>query len=94
MKNPPHTTAHVFIRGHVQGVSFRANLWREAKKNGLTGWVRNNKDGSVEAVLQGDPDKVNETIKWAHRGPPAAKVESVDVSYESGSRAYDHFHIQ
>ena len=94
MKSQPHTTAHVFIRGHVQGVSFRANLWREAKKNGLNGWVRNLKDGGVEAILQGEPDKVNEVIRWCHDGPPAAKVEAVDVSYESFHEVMTHFHIR
>ncbi len=94
MKNQSHTTAHVFVRGHVQGVSFRAHIWREAKKHGLTGWVRNLQDGTVEAILQGDQDKVNEVVKWCHQGPPAAKVEGVDVSYESGSEEMTHFHIR
>jgi len=52
MKTHCITTAHIYVSGHVQGVSFRANLWREAKKNNLTGWVRNLKDGRVEAILQ------------------------------------------
>jgi acylphosphatase len=94
MKNQPHATAHVFIEGHVQGVSFRANLWREAKKNNVTGWVRNLKDCRVEAVLQGDPDKVNEVVKWCHTGPAAAKVERVDVAYESSYEVLTHFHIR
>jgi len=94
MKNTLHTTAHIYVSGHVQGVSFRANLWREAKKNNLTGWVRNLKDGRVEAILQGDPDRVNETIKWCRRGPPAAKVEGVDVAYEPDMETYTHFRIQ
>jgi acylphosphatase len=94
MKNPAETTAHIFIYGHVQGVSFRANLWREAKKHMLMGWVRNLKDGSVEAVLQGDQDKVNEAVKWCHTGPAAAKVEKVEVSYESGREKLTQFFIR
>lgn len=94
MKTQPHTTAHVLIRGHVQGVSFRAHLLREAKKNGLKGWVRNLNDGSVEAVLQGGRDRVNEVVRWCHNGPPAAKVEAVVVSCESGQEAFTQFQIR
>jgi acylphosphatase len=94
METKFQATAHIVIQGHVQGVSFRANLWREAKKHMLMGWVRNLKDGSVEAVLQGEPDKVNEVIKWCHTGPAAAKVEKVDVSYESGAERFTHFFIR
>ncbi|MFZ2456343.1 MAG: acylphosphatase [Candidatus Altiarchaeia archaeon] len=94
MKTNTGVTAHIFIRGHVQGVSFRANLWREAKKHNLMGWVRNLKDGSVEAVLQGEAGGVNEVIKWCHTGPAAAKVEKVDVAYESPQEKFTHFFIR
>lgn len=94
MKPKTHVSAHIFIHGHVQGVSFRANLWREAKKHGITGWVRNLKDGRMEAVLQGEEDKVEEVIKWCRRGPPAAKVEKVEVAYEEGPENHTRFDIR
>lgn len=65
------------IRGHVQGVSFRESMRAEAARLGVTGWVRNRKDGSVEAFVQGESAAVEELETWAHEGPPGAKVENV-----------------
>jgi acylphosphatase len=70
-------TIRLLIRGRVQGVSYREALREEAVRLGVTGWVRNLADGSVEAVLQGKPDDVGALTAWARRGPPAARVESV-----------------
>lgn len=65
------------IRGKVQGVLFRESMREEAARLGITGWVRNKKDGSVEALIQGPANAVEELITWAHEGPPAAAVETV-----------------
>lgn len=67
------------IHGRVQGVSYRASAQAEAERLGLTGWVRNRHDGSVEALVAGSTDAVEAFIGWARRGPPAARVDSVDV---------------
>ena len=67
------------IRGHVQGVFFRASMRQEAEALALTGWVRNRRDGTVEALVQGPAWAVEALTKWAHRGPEAAQVERVDV---------------
>ena len=67
------------IAGYVQGVGFRYALAREARAHGLAGWVRNRRDGSVEAVLQGSAEAVDKLITWSRRGPPSARVERVDV---------------
>lgn len=75
----------LYIRGRVQGVGFRASLRSEAARRGLSGWVRNRRDGSVEAVVRGERSAVDELIAWARRGPPAAYVECVDVRDESGA---------
>ncbi|HMM50696.1 MAG TPA: acylphosphatase [Burkholderiaceae bacterium] len=72
------------IRGRVQGVGFRAALAREARRLGLAGWVRNRRDGSVEAVVAGEAALVEELIRWAGRGPSAARVDRVDVEPASG----------
>lgn len=70
---------HVRIRGRVQGVFFRAWTREEAQKLGVTGWVRNCSDGSVEARLEGEPDCVSTLIGRMRSGPPEARVDLVDV---------------
>ena len=69
---------HVTIRGRVQGVGFRYWARRTATARGLTGWVRNRRDGSVEAVFAGDEQAVVEMITLCRRGPDAARVASVE----------------
>ena len=73
----------VVVHGRVQGVFFRDGSQREAQRRGLTGWVRNRDDGTVEAVVQGDADAVDAFVRWAQEGPSAAEVSSVEVSDES-----------
>ena len=70
-------TRHLRISGRVQGVGFRYSLHGEAKARGVAGWVRNRRDGSVEALLQGEAAAVDAVIAWARRGPPAAEVEQL-----------------
>jgi acylphosphatase len=67
------------ISGRVQGVGFRYALADQARARSLCGWVRNRRDGSVEAVLAGEETDVEAVIAWAHRGPPAARVTAVAV---------------
>lgn len=67
------------IEGYVQGVGYRASLAREAEALGLRGWVRNRRDGSVEALVEGDPHAVEAIIRWARVGPPAAAVSNVTI---------------
>jgi acylphosphatase len=71
-------TLQVRITGLVQGVGFR--MWTEtsARARGLSGWVRNRRDGSVEAVISGDNDKVDEMLAYFWQGPVASRVEKVD----------------
>jgi acylphosphatase len=78
---------HLSIRGRVQGVGFRFYLERKARELGITGWVRNRHDGSVEAVVQGAPEAVQAMIAAARRGPPGAAVVGVQEGEASGDYA-------
>jgi acylphosphatase len=69
----------VVISGVVQGVYFRVSARDEAVRLGVHGWVRNRRDGSVEALYQGAPDAVEQMIAWSHQGPPGARVDRVEV---------------
>lgn len=73
------STYHLRIAGRVQGVGYRDALRREALANGVAGWVRNRRDGTVEAVLQGTPAAIDAVIAWARHGPPAARVNGIDA---------------
>ena len=77
-------TRRLTIRGKVQGVGFRESMIREAAALGVTGWVRNRHDGSVEAVISGTEEQVNAILMWAHLGPPTAQVLDVDVAPDDG----------
>ena len=72
----------VMVRGQVQGVFFRDTCRRQARSRQVAGWVRNNDDGSVEAVFEGDPDAVTALVDWAHEGPAGARVSRVEVTEE------------
>ncbi len=72
------------IHGRVQGVGFRASLAWEAKREGVAGWVRNRRDGTVEAMLCGSDEAVAATIAWLRRGPPGARVDRVEVELGCG----------
>jgi acylphosphatase len=80
-------TRHLAISGRVQGVGFRFYLQKRARELGLAGWVRNRRDGSVEAVIQGGPEAVETMTAWARRGPPSALVAEVRISDGSGDYA-------
>lgn len=69
------------IAGRVQGVGYRDWLQREARRHGLSGWVRNRADGSVEALLAGEEDALNAVLIACRRGPPLAHVERIDESF-------------
>lgn len=71
---------HLSIKGKVQGVGYRAFVEQKAKLLGLEGWVRNRQDGSVEAVVAGDADSVDDLVRNCHEGPAACSVSAVDPS--------------
>ncbi len=84
---------HLFVKGRVQGVFFRAAAQREARRLGVGGWVRNRNDGSVEIVAEGEEDSVKEIISWAQHGPSAARVEAVDVRWKGYTGEFAEFRI-
>jgi acylphosphatase len=77
-------TRRVVVRGRVQGVGFRWWMVEEAQALGLDGWVRNRRDGTVEAVLRGPADAVAEMLRRCEIGPPAARVRAVEAAEEPG----------
>jgi acylphosphatase len=79
------------IQGRVQGVFFRESLRQEAERLGIAGWVRNRADGDVEALIQGDAAAVEALAAWAHRGPPAARVDRVDIRLDEPVLHLTHF---
>jgi acylphosphatase len=85
--------AHVKITGRVQGVYYRASMLQEAQKLGLTGWVMNCPDGSVEAIAEGSRGKIEQLIAWCQCGPPGARVTDVDVRWETPEHAFRGFAI-
>lgn len=96
------TQAHVYVKGEVIGVGFRAWTKIQAKVLGITGWVRNNFErhdvfgthGGVEAVLQGKEHEVEQMIQILRKGSPIARVDDVDVFYQKPKEMFEHFEIR
>ena len=86
--------AHVYVSGRVQGVFFRSETRDEAVKHRVTGWVRNLPDGRVEAVFEGDKEKVEKLIEFCRRGPPGARVAKVEVRWEPYKGEFKDFRIR
>jgi acylphosphatase len=72
---------HLVVSGRVQGVAFRAYTVDEARRLGLAGWVRNLPDGRVEAEAEGEREALEALVRWCRRGPPAARVDDVAVTW-------------
>jgi len=87
------TRAHIIVSGRVQGVFFRSRTSARARRTGVTGWVRNLRDGRVEAVFEGDREAVEEMIGFCKVGPPGALVKDVEVRWEAYTGEYENFTI-
>jgi acylphosphatase len=83
--------AHVIISGRVQGVFFRAAIMEEATEHHVTGWAHNTSDGRLEAVFEGEQENVNKMVEFCRRGPPAAKVTSIEIVKEAYTGEFTDF---
>ena len=77
-------TKHLRITGKVQGVGFRAAMYREAQRLSVTGWVRNRKNASVEAVIQGPEKSISEMLAWVKNGPAGSRVDQIEINDVDG----------
>ncbi len=87
-------SAHLLISGRVQGVFFRAFTAETAQKFGLSGWVRNISRGRVEALLEGPRADIEKALRQLQEGPPASRVECIDVQWQEPTGEYDDFIIR
>lgn len=94
--------AHIYIKGDVIGVGFRAWTKIQAKIKGVTGWVRNNMErpeifgpsGGVEAQIQGDEEKINSMVESLKKGPPVSRVEGVEIIWQDAKEIFEGFDIK
>lgn len=87
------TRAHIIIKGRVQGVCYRAFTQEVAIKLGLAGWVRNKRDGTVEAVFDGEKSKIQEAIDLCWKGPSLAYVSDIEINWQEIVEGYTDFRI-
>jgi len=86
--------AHIKVTGRVQGVYYRSTAKEVAVEKRLTGWVRNLPDGSVEIVVEGEKEKIEEFIKWCWKGPPLAIVKNLEVKWEEYKNEFNNFEVR
>ena len=85
---------HIFISGKVQGVFFRDSVLKLAEKLKVFGWIQNLENGIVEAVFEGDKDKVEQMIKYIRKGPLFAKVKEIDIDEQRYTGEFKDFQIK
>jgi len=86
-------TVSVIVHGRVQGVAFRHHTCLRARELGVTGWVRNLPDGAVEGLFEGNDRAVAELVEWCRSGPPAARVDRLDIREDSYRGEFESFDI-
>jgi acylphosphatase len=85
---------HVKVCGRVQGVYFRASTVEQGRRLGLSGWVMNCADGSVEVAAEGEIDQLEQLVNWCHHGPPGAQVKEVRAQWEAPKEEFRSFYIK
>ena len=88
---PTRARLHAVVRGRVQGVNFRYYTLRTGERLGLTGWVANRWDGTVEVVAEGSREKLGDLLSFLQRGSPSALVQKVDVDWQPGTGEFEDF---
>ena len=83
--------SRLVIRGRVQGVGYRYAMADTAQALGVTGWVRNRRDGTVEAFVQGELAIIDALLAWCHKGPPSARVDAIDATAAEADAMLDSF---
>ena len=86
--------AHVMISGRVQGVFFRDYTQKAAQEKEIIGWVMNTRDGRVEAVFEGEKEKVEDMLRWCHQGSPHSRVTEVSVDWEEYGGEFKDFSVK
>ena len=85
--------ARVYVSGRVQGVFFRNEIANLAERLGVAGWVRNLSDGRVEALFEGEKEKIEEEVEFCKRGPPGASVQNLQVKWEDYTGEFREFNV-
>jgi len=85
---------HAVVHGRVQGVGYRAFATRSARQIGLTGWVRNRFNGTVETVAEGERAQLEQYLQFLHRGPGPSNVTHIDAEWSSGTMEFDQFKVR
>lgn len=85
--------ASIRVTGRVQGVWYRQSTKKAAEQHGIFGWVRNNPDGSVSAVFEGEQNAVQALIDWCRQGPPAARVTELELEWQPPSGEFSEFRV-
>lgn len=85
---------YALVRGRVQGVGFRYSCYHEARRLGLSGWVRNKADGTVEVWAEGSRKKLGLFLRWLRQGPPGARVDQLQHDMRSPTGKYRDFRIE
>ncbi|MDR2630319.1 MAG: acylphosphatase [Spirochaetaceae bacterium] len=95
IRNSPGSSAFfALVEGRVQGVGFRYSAYYEARRLGLTGWVKNTHAGEVEIFAEGPKEKLETLLRWLHRGPPGARVDAVRYDLRAPLGVYRDFSIK
>lgn len=82
------------VHGYVQGVSFRYHTHRAANRLGVTGWVANQRDGTVKTVAEGDEDALRQFVAFLHEGSPAARVQRVEETWADATGEFNRFSVK
>jgi acylphosphatase len=90
----PQSALFALVQGRVQGVGFRYSACREARQQGLLGWVRNTPEGDVEIWAEGPRETLEAFLQWLHRGPPGARIDTIRSEFPSPLGSYTAFSIE